>query len=346
MNLDVAALLGRSEWQAPCDRLRERYAGARVLVTGAAGSIGTEIGHRLVDLGAEQLICVDHHEPSLYRLGLDLGGADRVQLVLADARDSERLGALLLHHRIDAVVHLAAYKHVPLGEANADQVALVNIFSTLDLARGAMRAGTRDFLYPSTDKAVRPPSIYGCSKRLAEVGLRAAMVENSMRIRISRLVNVIGTAGNVIEVFARQIAAGQDLTITDERMTRYWMSRREAADLLLLSAVARPGEVFLLNVGEAVPLVETARRLAMSMGVTILRTRSIGARPGERLQEHLAYSWESRVPTDIKGIDALVGERAHSGFRRGLAALRRNARSGDSVATRAEIDRLIAQVGR
>ncbi len=346
MILDVPVLLGRSEWQVPRDRLCARYAGARVLVTGAAGSIGTEIGHRLLELGVERLICVDHHEPSLYRLGLDLDRADRVQLVLADARDSARLGALLLHQRVDAVVHLAAYKHVPLGEANADQVALVNIFSTLDLARGAMRAGTQDFLYPSTDKAVRPPSIYGCSKRLAEVGLRAAMGDGSTRIRMSRLVNVIGTAGNVIEVFARQIAAGQDLTITDARMTRYWMSRREAAELLLFSAVAQPGELFLLNVGEAVPLVETARRLATSMGVATLRTRSIGARPGERLHEELAYPWESRVGTDIAGVDALIGEGAHPGFRRALAALRRIARSGDSAATRAEIDRLMALVGR
>lgn len=283
-----------------------RFAGASVMVTGAGGSIGSALLERLGAAGAATLVCVESHEPSLFRLGLRLKERfpeRRVRLALADVRHTARLTRLIDQHAVDAVFHLAAYKQVPLAEENCDQVVAVNVLSTLALADAAAAAGVRDFVYPSTDKAVRPPSIYGATKRIAELELLRRIVDHRRRAAVVRLVNVFGTAGNVIETWTRQLASGQPIWVTDPRMTRYWMTTGEATSLLAAAAcIERAPAPLLLEVGDPVPLLRTAERLAELVTGRRPEVRTIGPRPGERLHEELAYGYERLEPSGVPGI--------------------------------------------
>jgi FlaA1/EpsC-like NDP-sugar epimerase len=286
--------------------VRERFDGASVMVTGAGGSIGSALLDRLASVGAETLVCVEHHEPSLHRLGLRLQErfpGRRVRLAVADVRDASRLARLIEQHAVDAVFHLAAYKHVHLGEQNCEQVADVNVLSTLALADRAAALGVRDVVYPSTDKAVRPPSIYGATKRLVELELLRRTNEQGHRCAVARLVNVFGTSGNVIERWSGQLPAGQPISVTDPRMTRYWMTTGEATMLLASAAcLARTPAPLLAEVGEPVPLMRTAERLAERLIGRRPEIAIVGPRPGERLHEELTYSYERLEPSTLPGI--------------------------------------------
>lgn len=333
--LDFDGMLERPPTRFDGDRLRERFAGRAAMVVGAGGSIGAALVELLLDCGAATVVCAEAHEPSLFRLGLKLRErfpGRPVRLALADLRDTPRLRRLIEEHAVDAVFQMAAYKHVPLAEENADQVVALNVLATLELADAAARAGSRAFVYPSTDKAVRPPSIYGATKRIVELGLVGrGWRGGSCRFPVVRLVNVFGTAGNVIEVFAGQIEAGRALTVTDPTMTRYWMTRREATHLLAAAAcLDRPTEPLLLDTGAPVPLVRTAERLAAAMGRPCPEIRVIGLRPGERLHEELAYPHEELVPTELAGIvEARAGRRLDDAAST-VAALRPAVEAGDT----------------
>jgi O-antigen biosynthesis protein WbqV len=279
-------------------------------------------------------VCVESHEPSLFRLGLRLRERfpnHRVRLALADVRDTRRLTRLIDEHAVDAVFHMAAYKQVPLAEENCDQVVSVNVSSTLALADAAASAGVRDFVYPSTDKAVRPPSIYGATKRIAELELLRRIVDHRRRAAVVRLVNVFGTAGNVIETWSRQLASGQPIWVTDPRMTRYWMTTREAALLLASAAcIDRAPAPLLLEVGDPVPLMRTAERLAELVTGQAPDVRVIGARPGERLHEELAYAYEQLEPTTLRGIQQATSLRPLENISRILAELECAVTAGDN----------------
>ena len=312
------ALLERAPIAFDEAALADRLAGRRILVTGAGGSVGSALVDLLASLGPAELVLLESHEPSLFHLRNRLLTARpgvSYRWTLADVRDERKLATTFRQWRPEVVFHLAAYKHVPLGEENVDQVVGVNVLGTVRLVRQAASAGVETVVYPSTDKAVNPPSIYGATKRVVERYLaEVARGPAGPAIRVVRLVNVFGTQGSVIETFTRQILAGQPLTITDPRMIRYWMTMREAAHLLAWTTTIATGEAaewpFVLKVGEAVPLETTARRLCRLLrpgaGVSI---RYVGIRPGERLYEELTYPYETLEPGPHPGVWAVRDRR-------------------------------------
>jgi FlaA1/EpsC-like NDP-sugar epimerase len=290
-------LLGRPERAGNLASAAGIVRARRVLVTGAAGSIGWPLSHLLLGADPERLVLLDHHEHSLFGLERALGPNPRTRFELVDARDAARLGRVFGEHAPEIVIHLAAAKHVPYGERFPEGAVASNVLATRTLLELARRAETRTVVYPSSDKSVLPPSVYGATKRLAEALLQAMSAER--RWAIVRYVNIIGTRGSVIETFSQQILARRPLSVTDERMTRYWMSMNEAIWCALMAGqVAGPGEVVMPDCGEPVPIVQTARRLAgwyrpEAVPYPIACT---GIRPGERLDEVLLSPNESFAP--------------------------------------------------
>jgi FlaA1/EpsC-like NDP-sugar epimerase len=288
------ALIGRPIRQLPMEGVRH-IAGATVLVTGAGGSVGRALVAQLATLNAERIVVLDNHEASLFHLQRDIGKATPIEPRLTDLRNVAKVERILRETSPSIVFHLAARKHVPLGEQEPDEPVAVNVLATHDLLDAAERAGVRQFVYPSSDKAVNPPSVYGATKRLAEVLLLAhARRGGSMAVHIVRFVNVLGTSGSVVETFLEQARRGGPLTLTDARMTRYWMTMDEAVALLLHALAMPTGSHTMLDVGEPVPVEAMARRIyALARRDGGEPTLEItGTRAGERLAEELVSAQE------------------------------------------------------
>jgi FlaA1/EpsC-like NDP-sugar epimerase len=236
-----------------------------------------------------RLVLLDHHEHSLFSLERSLGPSrPGVHFELADVRDAARLGRIFDDALPEVVIHLAAAKHVPYGERFPDGAAATNVLATRTLLKLSDRADTAVFVYPSSDKSVQPPSVYGATKRLAEALVQSAA--NERYWSVVRYVNIIGTRGSVIETFTQQILAERPLSVTDERMTRYWMSMDEAIWCLLMAMQrTTPGEVVMPECGEPIAIIETARRLAgwYRPDRVPYPIACTGMRPGERLHEVL-----------------------------------------------------------
>jgi len=328
--LAAEALLGRAEVRFDREALASGLGGRRLLVSGAGGSVGSRLAMFLAGLKPSSLVVLDSHEPSLFHLRarlLERHPNVAYRWTLADVRDERKLAALFREARPEVVFHLAAYKHVPLAEENVDQSLAVNVVGVQSIARAAAAVGAT-VVYPSSDKAVRPPSIYGATKRLAErYLLDEAAGPTQLAVRMVRLVNVLGSQGSVVETFTRQIRSGLPITITDPRMTRYWMTADETCDLLGWAAVeADAAGPYVLAVGEAVPIEETAKRLHGLLGATEpLAIRHVGIRPGERLFEELAYDYETIVATRHPGVRRIRDDRPDGGrdpaYRRELDGL-------------------------
>jgi polysaccharide biosynthesis protein EpsC len=260
---------------------------------------------------------------------------------LADIRDRRKLERLFRAGRPEVVFNLAAYKHVPLGEENPDQTVDVNLAGARAMIEAAAECGATRFVYPSSDKSVDPPSLYGSTKRIAEAMTLAASDSFAAGFSIARFVNIVGTRGSVIETFCGQIAAGEPLTLTDPAMTRYWITMPEAIRLLVQTAChPEVGVVFLPDAGDAVNLAEMARHLSrlLAPGEGEYPTRFIGARPGERMHEILLSHTETAEPTEYPGIlrvrssrTALPSYRQLSGY---VDELLETAFSGDGQALR------------
>ncbi len=307
-------LLGRSSPPLELVGTEESIAGRRVLVTGAAGSVGGPLTRLLAKLAPASLLLLDHHEHSLFRLRQETGSQLTVpaRWVLADVRDRRKLDRIFQEYRPEVVFHLAAYKHVPLGEENPDQTVEVNLAGTRSLIEASAEAGVSRFIYPSSDKAVNPPSVYGGTKRIAERLTQAAGREFPMGLSIVRFVNIVGTRGSVIETLSAQIAAGKPLTLTDPAMTRYWITMPEATRLLVQTACApHSGVIFMPDSGPAVNLGEMARHLyhLLVPGDGECPVQYIGARPGERMHEILLSDYERATPTAYPGIVEVVSSR-------------------------------------
>lgn len=303
-----AELLGRPSPPLDLVGAHELIGGRRVLVTGAAGSVGAPLACLLSTLAPAELQLLDHHEGSLFKLRQELG--DRlgvpIRWHLGDVRHRRKLETIFRETRPELVFHLAAYKHVPLGEENPDQTAEVNLGGTRALIEMSAEHGVRRFVYPSSDKAVHPPSVYGSTKRLCEELVIAADAAFAPGYSVSRFVNIIGTRGSVIETLSAQISAGQPLTLTDAGMTRYWITMAEAIRLLVQTASApRSGVVFMPDTGPAINLAEMARHLCKLLrpaSAGECEIRLIGARPGERMHEVLLSNTESASPSGYPGI--------------------------------------------
>ncbi len=281
--------------------------GKRILVTGAGGSIGSELCRQLVTLGAKQLIMLDHHEHAVYQIDQELQSQAPLGVtivpVVADVRDAGRLQQLFAAHRPQVVFHAAAHKHVPLMEASPAEAAQNNVLGTLALATAALDHGVESFLLVSTDKAVRPTSIMGKTKRLAELTLQdlAGRHPDGTKFLAVRFGNVLGSRGSVVPLFRSQLAKGGPLTVTHAEMTRYFMTIPEAVTLVLQTgALGRSGEVLMLDMGEPVRILDLARNMIKLSGlreddVEIVFT---GMRPGEKLYEELLVTTEGTRPTE------------------------------------------------
>jgi FlaA1/EpsC-like NDP-sugar epimerase len=299
-----AVLLDRPEFHGDLRQAAEVVRGRRVLVTGAAGSVGWPLAQLLISADPARLILLDHHEHSLFSLERALGRPPvPVSYELADIRDQARARRVFLQHQPEIVVHLAAAKHVPYGERFPENSVAANVLATRTLLDLADSVGTEVFLYPSSDKSVQPPSVYGATKRLAEALVQARAQQR--RWVVVRYVNIIGTRGSVIETFTQQILSDLPLSITDERMTRYWISMDESIWCALLAAqCAGSGEVVMPACGDPLPIVESARRLAgwyrpQRVPYPLSCT---GIRPGERLHEVLLSRNESFVDGPAPGL--------------------------------------------
>jgi FlaA1/EpsC-like NDP-sugar epimerase len=315
--LDARALLGRAETAIDCSGAQAALGGRRILVTGAGGSVGVPLVQRLLRLGPAQLVLVDNHEDSLFRLqrrvrevfadgGAEAPATPAPALILADVRNRARLAAIFRTWHPEVVFHLAAYKHVHLGEAQPEEPVTVNVLGTHALVELAVAHEVEAFVYTSSDKAVNPAAVYGATKRLAELVVRRGATLAKGRFVIVRFVNVLGTRGSVIETFLEQLAARQPLTITDAAMERYWMSTREAVDLLLAAAArGERGSTLYVDPGDAIGVVEMAHRLSALLDAGTPQTLTIGTRAGERLAEELVGARERALPGPAEGLLAV-----------------------------------------
>lgn len=298
-------LLGRAPVQLDVRGLSELFAGQTVLVTGAGGSIGAELCRQIARFGVARLVCVDMSEIAIYQLEQELR-ATHPQLqglyYTANVREYERLRALAAQHRPAVVFHAAAYKHVPLMEDGNEVEALrTNVLGTLHAARVAGEVGAARFVLVSTDKAVNPTSVMGASKRLAErvVQGMAAQWPGTQFVAV-RFGNVLGSSGSVVPLFTQQIARGGPVTVTHPEMVRYFMTIPEAAQLVLQAGLmGRSGQIYVLDMGEPVKIVELARMMIRLSGQTedAVPIAFTGLRPGEKLYEELLADDETTEPT-------------------------------------------------
>lgn len=299
--LEVDDLLGRTSVEADIDLMRRAIVGRTIMVSGAGGSIGGELCRQLAALEPAALLLVDISEFGLYEIHRELGArSDRVRLVplLGSVCDEARMQEIIAAWAPDIIYHAAAYKHVPLVEHNPAEGVRTNIFGTFTIARVAARFDVPNFVLVSTDKAVRPTSVMGATKRAAELVLQALnQVSPQTCFSMVRFGNVLGSSGSVVPLFRQQIRAGGPVTLTDRLVTRYFMTIREAAELVLqASAMAHGGELFVLDMGEPVRIGDLARNMVELSGLTV-RTHEdpagdveiieIGLRPGEKLHEEL-----------------------------------------------------------
>lgn len=302
--LDIDDLLGREPVAPNHILLNKNITGKVVMVTGAGGSIGSELCRQIIRLGPARLLLVEMSEFALYTIHAELEQlcqtAKGLQLVplLASVNNSERMREIISTWNPQTVYHAAAYKHVPLVEHNPAEGVRNNVLGTLSTARAAMEQGVADFVLISTDKAVRPTNIMGASKRLAEIVLQALAAE-SHRTKFSmvRFGNVLGSSGSVVPKFRQQIRDGGPITLTHNDITRYFMTIPEAAQLVIQAgAMAKGGDVFVLDMGQPVKIMDLARRMVELSGLTVqdesnpegdIGIEITGLRPGEKLYEEL-----------------------------------------------------------
>lgn len=307
----IEDLLGREPVRLELSELTESLQGRSVLITGAAGSIGSELARQIASYRPGRLVLYEQAESELYFLELDLRAAHpglQIVPVIGDILDMARLRWVFQTYRPERVFHAAAYKHVPLMEANAREAVRNNVIGTWNVARAAGEGGAEQFVLISTDKAVRPASVMGASKRAAELLVLACQERYPDCAFIAvRFGNVLGSNGSVIPLFRRQLAAGQPITITHPEVTRYFMTTAEAVQLVL-QASALPGargRIAMLDMGEPVRILDLARNLIRLAGLrpeADVRLVFTGLRPGEKLHEELAAPNESTVPTPVEKI--------------------------------------------
>ena len=314
--LDIDDLLGREVVRPQSDMFASRLVNQCVMVTGAAGSIGSELCRQILKEAPRQLLLLEHSEFGLYTLHRELqdwcsAQGSTVELVplLASVVNRHRLDWICTTYRPHTVYHAAAYKHVPMVECNPSEGMFNNVFGTLNMAQAAAAAGVASFVLVSTDKAVRPTNLMGASKRMAELVLQALASEASPAstcFSMVRFGNVLGSSGSVVPLFRDQLARGGPLTITHPEVTRYFMTIPEAAQLVLqASAMARGGEVFVLEMGASVKIIDLARQLVELSGLQVrdaqqpdgdIEFEFIGLRPGEKLYEELLIG-DNPAPT-------------------------------------------------
>jgi FlaA1/EpsC-like NDP-sugar epimerase len=345
----VEDVLGREPVRVEIDRVGAYLRGRTVLVTGAGGSIGSELCRQIARVGAKRLILVDHSENALFEIGRELleeRHFARSASVLADCKDATRIREVFDEHRPSVVFHAAAYKHVPLMEENPVEAVRNNAVATRIVAAAAGEAGVERFVLVSTDKAVSPATVMGASKALAEWAIEAAQNRwKGTRFAAVRFGNVLGSSGSVVPIFRRQIAQGGPVTVTDEKMTRYFMTIPEAVQLIIRSGeLSTGGEVFVLEMGDPVKILELARNMIRLAGLepeVDIGVEIIGRRPGEKIHEELFNPGERPEPTPAEKIVCAVQRPLDPDWvESAFARVEQLAYSGDTAALAATVAEL------
>ena len=352
--VDIAELLQRAPVELDLAGIGRVVAGKRVLVTGAAGSIGSEICRQILHFKPAELLCLDHDENALFFLERDLAPRvapeTKLQIVLADITEQLQLDALFAAKRPELVYHAAAHKHVPMIEANPVEGVRNNVFGTELVATLAGRYGAEAFLLISTDKAVNPSSIMGATKRMAEILIQTLPFDGT-RYSAVRFGNVLGSQGSVVPIMKEQIAKGGPVTVTDPEMRRYFMTIPEAVQLVIqASALGGGDEVFMLDMGEPVKILDLARDLIRLSGLrpdVDVMIEFSGVRPGEKLYEELYLEVEAADRTTHEKI--LVAKHApfdHTRFAQLLGELRAAVTQCDAAAVLRLVPRLVPEYKR
>jgi FlaA1/EpsC-like NDP-sugar epimerase len=309
----VEDLLGRRPVRLDQDSIQERIRGKVVMVTGAAGSIGSELCRQIAQFRPLALVGFDEAETPLFQLDRELNKSfpDLVfHPEIGNITRPDTLRRVMEYYEPSILYHAAAYKHVPMMERHVFAAVENNIFGTWQVALAAARHGVEDFVMISTDKAVRPTSIMGATKRMAELAIRALQKERGTKFVAVRFGNVLGSNGSVVPIFKDQIAGGGPVTVTHAEMQRYFMTISEAAQLVLQAfAIGNGGEVFVLDMGEPVKIVDLARNLILLSGLQPdkdIKIQFTGVRPGEKLFEELNLQDEDLVPTSHDKIRSYV----------------------------------------
>lgn len=291
-DVKIEDLLGREEVEVDTQLLNQTLQGKKVLVTGAGGSIGSEICRQVIQSNPACLILLGHGENSIYEIAQQLSKVTDIPLikVIGDIRDRDAMNTIMHKYQPHIVYHAAAHKHVPLMEDNPAESIKNNVFGTKNIADAAKNAKVERFVMISSDKAVDPPNIMGATKRVAELVIQQLAKNSTTKFAVVRFGNVLGSRGSVIPLFQKQIQKGGPITLTDARMTRYFMTIPEAARLVLqASSLSKGGEVFILDMGEPVKIMDLAKNLIRLSGLPLQQIQIVetGIRPGEKLHEVL-----------------------------------------------------------
>ncbi|MBK3497128.1 polysaccharide biosynthesis protein [Viridibacillus sp. YIM B01967] len=293
-DVNIEDLLGREPVKLDMAAIASKLSDKTILITGAGGSIGSEICRQVCNFNPKKLVLLGHGENSIYNIHMELMNSykGKIEIIptIADVQDRERIFDVVSQYQPDVIYHAAAHKHVPLMEANPMEAVKNNIYGTKNIAEAAHAFGVEYFVMISTDKAVNPPNVMGATKRFAEMIVQNLAKESNTKFAAVRFGNVLGSRGSVIPLFKKQIAKVGPVTVTDERMTRYFMTIPEASRLVIQAGtLANEGEVFVLDMGEPVKIVDLARNLIKLSGYTEneIKIEYTGMRPGEKLYEEL-----------------------------------------------------------
>jgi len=308
-DIKIEDLLGRDAIILGHEDVRKELEGKVVMVTGAAGSIGSEICRQVMHYSPARLVMVDQAESPIYDLQFELCRKEPfasmnvpIDFIVANVKDKARMEEIFAEYHPQLVYHAAAYKHVPLMEQFPYEAVLVNVFGTKTVADLAVKYKAEKFVMISTDKAVNPTNVMGATKRMAEIYTQSRHAENTKFIT-TRFGNVLGSNGSVIPLFKKQLAQGGPLTVTDENIIRYFMTIPEACSLVLkASAMGEDGNIFVFDMGKPVRIYDLAQKMIKLSGMTEVQIKITGLRPGEKLYEELLATKENTIPTNIPQI--------------------------------------------
>jgi O-antigen biosynthesis protein WbqV len=367
----IEDLLGRPQAVLDREAMARLIGGRRILVTGAGGTIGSELARQIAALGPGRLILVDNSEFLLYAINGDL--SDRypelaLRPILGDVRDRARIESIIIGEDPQIVFHAAGLKHVPMVEANPIEGVLTNVVGTRNVAEAGRAHGVGLVVMISTDKAVNPASVMGATKRLAEsfcqaldlAEARRPVQAGGTRFVTVRFGNVLGSTGSVVPLFTRQLAAGGPLTVTHPDVTRFFMTVREAVELVLEASAALSvpeegaadarGKIFVLDMGEPVKIVDLARQMIRLAGLRPdrdIEIRFIGLRPGEKLHEALFHAAEAPVPTKNPALRLAAPRTAdYAVLARSIDELEEQVRAGHEPRALALLERLVPEYHR
>lgn len=302
--INIEDLLGRKPIQLDQAKISAELSGKVILVTGAAGSIGSGLVKQIGNYQPKTIVLLDQAESALYDLQQELHSKGNVfpfEIVIGDIRNQDRLKRVFEYYKPEYVFHAAAYKHVPLMENNPSEAVLTNVKGTRNLVDLALEYNVQKFVMISTDKAVNPTNVMGASKRVAEIYAQTKNQQSKTRFVTTRFGNVLGSNGSVIPLFQKQIEQGGPLTITDERITRFFMTIPEACQLVLeAGSMGQGGEIFVFDMGKSVKIIDLAKKMIQLSGLELgkdIEIKVTGLRPGEKLYEELLASEENTIPT-------------------------------------------------